>query len=197
MNIIKPNLKWARPLAPFRLAEIDGIALHHSEHVSADIYEIHRWHLNNGWAGVGYHYFVDKKGNVYEGRGMNFGAHTADHNSHLFGICAQGDYHSKDKIMPIEQFEAIVQLIHWLKAQVPTIKTVKGHMHWRPTACPGQFFPLAKVMSYANETDAERVAKMLVARGVTQDLRYWSDVLSGRLQPDPKFLTILFERLLK
>jgi len=120
MNIIKPNLKWARPLAPFRLNEIDGIAIHHSEHVSADIAEIHRWHLDKGWAGVGYHYFVDKKGNVYEGRGMNFGAHTADHNSHLFGICFQGDYHGKDRNMPVLQFEAGVQLIHWLKAQVPT-----------------------------------------------------------------------------
>lgn len=197
MNILKPNLQWARPLAPFRLNEIDGIAIHHSEHPTADIAEIHRWHLANGWAGVGYHYFIDKQGRVWEGRGMNYGAHTADHNSHLFGICFQGDYHAKDKVMPQVQFDAGVETILGLKSKVPTINKVDGHMAWRPTACPGQYFPLAKMKNYTNGTPGSRVAKKLVDRGMSNDEKYWRDVLEGRLQAKPEYLVTIFERLLK
>ena len=197
MKILKPNLKWASPPEPFILSKIDGISLHHSEHPTADIGEIHRWHLENGWKGVGYHYFIDKQGRVWEGRGMNYGSHTKDHNGHLFGICFQGDYHGKDKIMPQVQFDAGVELILWLKEQVPTIKKVDGHGAWRPTACPGQYFPLAKMKNYTEGSKGARIARMLVDRGVSSDEKYWRDVLEGRMQPKPEYLVTLFERLLK
>lgn len=30
--------------------------------------EINRWHISNGWRGVGYHFLIDKQGNVMSGR---------------------------------------------------------------------------------------------------------------------------------
>lgn len=196
MNILKPNLKWARPLSPFRLNEIDGIALHHSDHSTADIQKIHEWHLDKGWAGCGYHYFIDKQGRVWEGRGLNYGAHTADHNSHLFGVCFQGDYDGLDKIMPEVQFKAGVETCLWLKEKAPTIKYIDGHGFWRPTACPGKYFPLTKMKNYTTGSDAARVAKKLRDRGVTNDEQYWRDVLEGRVAPKPEYLMAIFGRLL-
>ena len=73
MNIIDSNLKF-RELA---YGNNPGkIILHHAAATNCSIEDIHNWHLNNGWSGCGYHYFIRKNGSIYKGRPENsLGAH--------------------------------------------------------------------------------------------------------------------------
>ena len=58
------------------------IILHHAEASSCTVYDIHNWHIKNGWTGIGYHYFIRKDGNIYKGRPENaIGAHCINNNS--------------------------------------------------------------------------------------------------------------------
>ena len=51
--------------------------------------DVNQWHLNNGWAGIGYAWLVTQDGTIYEGRGDGYvGAHCPNHNRSAFS--AQG-----------------------------------------------------------------------------------------------------------
>lgn len=147
MNIIKPDIKWNGALSPMKA--IDSIALHHMAHSTAGIQDIHKWHLDRGWKGFGYNYWVDKKGNVYEGRGLNEGAGVLGENSHVLSIGFQGDYDSVDKAMPTAQFNAGVWICRKLIVDIPAIRTVHGHKYWNSTSCPGKYFPLTEMVTAA------------------------------------------------
>ena len=100
---------------------------------------MHRWHLANGWVGIGYHFFVSKDGKVYQGRPINtIGAHCSGHNSHSIGICAEGDF-TYDK-MGKTQKQAIVKLIGYCKSRYPQAAVV-GHKELGVTGCPGDNYP--------------------------------------------------------
>lgn len=66
MNIIEKTYKWASKLSKRKSTK--RIILHHAEAVKCTADDIHKWHLNNGWAGIGYHFFVRKDGSIYRGR---------------------------------------------------------------------------------------------------------------------------------
>lgn len=151
MKIIKKAFEWARPLTPLNLSSVSGIALHHMAHATAGMDEIHQWHLAKGWKGFAYNYWIDFEGNTYECRGLNAGGGLYDPlNDTILSIGFQGDY-SKTKQMPAAQFNAGVELISYLKSSMPTINTVDGHKHWQDnTSCPGQYFPLSKMIDAVN-----------------------------------------------
>lgn len=196
MIILKNNLKWARPLSPLRLEEVDGLALHNVAHPTWGMEETHEEHLSKGWAGFGYGWFVPFNGQVVEGRGFNYGAHCLGHNGHLLSICFQGDYDNKTKSMPKAQFEAGVELIKYVKSKVPTVKIVDGHKRWRPTACPGRYFPLEAMIKVSTETEGQRIAKILSNRGLTADEKYWADVLDGKEAVKAEYLKTMFSRMI-
>lgn len=146
MKIVKTKLDFDGGLIPFVKTKVDGIALHHSDHPTWGIKEIHEFHKNSrGWSGIGYQYFIAKDGTIYEGRGANIGAHVKDENSHLVGICFQGNFDENDKTMSDAQFNSGVYLIQFLKSTYPNVKKVDGHKAWSPTACPGKYFPLEEM----------------------------------------------------
>jgi N-acetylmuramoyl-L-alanine amidase len=193
MEIKKANLTWRRPLTPLKLENVDGIALHHMDHPTADIYAVERWHkeFDNGtWAGFGYNYWIDKKGNIYEGRGLNQGAAVENNNSHIISIGFQGGYHPHpnfvcDKEMPTAQFEAGVWLIKKLMKDIPSIKTVHGHKYWNNTTCPGQYFPLEQMVSKAFSPDthwADKYYNYLTNKGITiHEKRYSDNITRGEV----------------
>lgn len=148
MQIQKPNLKWRGALTPLYLPGVDAVAAHHMGNSIWGLQEVHEYHKNgNGWQGIGYNYFIDFNGVVSECRGLNEGAAVLNHNSHIISIGFQGDYDGANKVMPDAQFNAGVELIRYLKALIPTIKTVDGHKLWNNTTCPGQYFPLAQMVN--------------------------------------------------
>jgi len=53
--------------------------------------EIRKWHKDQGWKDVGYHYVIRRDSTLEEGRPLEeAGAHVANHNADSIGICLVG-----------------------------------------------------------------------------------------------------------
>ena len=146
MNIIETGWEWNGALS--RRSSTEYIALHHAEAVTCTAKQIHEWHKSNGWSGIGYHFFVRKNGEIYRGRPLwALGAHVQGMNNCSIGICAEGDYHNRDKVMPKTQKQAIKELVTYLKGIYPEAKIV-GHREIGDSNCPGRYYPLEEMKNY-------------------------------------------------
>ncbi|GAA0735788.1 N-acetylmuramoyl-L-alanine amidase [Clostridium oceanicum] len=141
MNIRNANLSFGSMSYGNNPQEID---LHHAEASSCTVQAIHDWHKNgNGWAGIGYHYFVRKNGEIWKGRPDNaIGAHVAGHNTNTLGVCAEGSYMTET--MPQDQKNAIIELGRYLKSKYG-INKVYGHREVGSSNCPGTNYPLNEI----------------------------------------------------
>lgn len=121
------------------------IVLHHSASgLDTTIHDINRWHLNNGWSGIGYHYVIYPDGTIYRGRPENkAGAHAYQDSKHEansdgIGICMIGNFQTSN---PTEaQMSSVVWLIGDIHSRYPNIPVI-GHKDVMATACPGKLFP--------------------------------------------------------
>lgn len=140
VEIIETKLNWAGALA--KRSTIDMIVLHHASAKNCTIYNIHNWHLANGWVGCGYHYFINKRGEIFKGRPDDtIGSHAKGFNSTTLGICFEGNF---DKEVPPQvQIEVGLELVEYLKKKY-NISKVKGHGELMATACPGKLFPMER-----------------------------------------------------
>lgn len=146
MQIIEKRYNWAYP--PGRRMSTGQIILHHAAAKSCSADDVHRWHLDNGWAGIGYHFFVRKDGSVYRGRAENaVGAHTLGINSTAIGICFEGNY-QQEQTMPEAQLKAGQELVADLTARYPAAHLAK-HEDYSRTDCPGRYFPYEKIIGGA------------------------------------------------
>lgn len=135
-----------------------AVVLHHAGVSSCIVEDIHRWHLENGWAGIGYHYFVSKLGGIYAGRPEDtVGAHVEGHNSVTIGVCAEGDY-TKDT-MPPTQKKAIVELLKDLLTRYPGV-AIKRHSDYNATECPGPNFPFDDIVAAVTVPPWDPVAEI-------------------------------------
>ena len=148
MKIIESNLKFNSNYA-VRSGKPSGIVLHHAA-ANGSVADVHSWHLNNGWAGIGYHFYVRKDGNVYRGRPENWiGGHTVGHNEKI-GICAEGNF-EKDT-MPTVQRNAISAVIAYLFDKYGTLKVYR-HRDLDSTACPGKNYPFSAIVKGAESAE--------------------------------------------
>ena len=132
------------------------LVLHHAAG-NTSVTNVHDWHQNgNGWAGIGYHFYIHKDGKIYKGREENWrGAHAAevgsndgnlsnDTNATSLGIAVQGDY--MGQTMPKAQEDAVVKIGQYAVAKYG-ISQVFGH--GSPgighTSCPGKNYPFARI----------------------------------------------------
>lgn len=107
--------------------------------------EIRRWHVNgNGWQDIGYHYLIDRDGQVARGRALETqGAHTSGHNANSIGICLVGGHGSSmndpfSKNYTDAQDQALRVLINELQVRIPGIRKITGHNDYtKAKACPG------------------------------------------------------------
>lgn len=144
VQIVEINLKFKSELA--KRNRTDYIVLHHADISKATVEGIHQIHLNKGWAGIGYHFYVRKDGNVYRGRPRDaIGAHCLNYNDRSIGICAEGNYENEQQ-MPNEQKNAIIALLVELKKIYPPAKIV-GHRDLNATACPGKYYPFKEILA--------------------------------------------------
>jgi hypothetical protein len=91
---------------------------------------------------ISYNYLIDLDGNVYEGRGLNVGAHLEGRNSKSFGVALIGDY--TRRVVTDAQVDSVRQLVAWLIGQGalrPGPYPTGGHRDApdAATACPGEF----------------------------------------------------------
>lgn len=161
MNIARPSLKWAQPLA--KRLRTEAIILHHAEAENATVQDIHRWHLKRGWAGIGYHYYIRKDGSVYQGRPEDtVGAHAGSqsgYNSKSIGICFEGNYMAES--MPHAQFTAGIELISLIQKRYQGVLTILGHRDVCNTDCPGKNFPMAQLKNYKDAEEIEMTTEQL------------------------------------
>ena len=146
MDIINSNLRFGSNIAYGNNPK--EIILHHAEASNCSLEDIHSWHKNQGWAGIGYHYFIRKDGKIYKGRPDNaVGSHCLGHNKDTLGICFEGAYN--EETMPQAQIQAGRELISYLKAKY-NISSVKRHKDLNNTDCPGANFPFAEIINNSN-----------------------------------------------
>lgn len=142
MNILNSNLDFGALNLTNNPREI---IIHHAEASNCSVEDIHAWHKNNGWAGIGYHYFVRKDGSIYKGRPDNaIGAHCLGNNTNTLGVCFEGAYNNE--IMPTEQLNAGRELIAYLKNEY-LITEVGKHKDYMSTDCPGNNFPFSELVN--------------------------------------------------
>lgn len=155
MKIIEEKYNWAR--TNFVTQKPDTIVIHHAAAKSCTAQDIHHWHLERGWMGIAYHYFIRKDGTIYRGRQETWqGGHLyGNENKNTIGICFEGcytDYGSQtEKSVPDSQINALIELCKDIQKRWP-IKAIKRHADY-PSAqsekkdCPGKYFPWVEFIS--------------------------------------------------
>ena len=84
--------------------------------------EIHQWHLERGWDGIGYHKVIKRNGDWQDGRPDYWvGSHVKGYNTGSIGICLIG----RDEFTDI-QFQTLESMVRLYKSKYPDIKVV-GH----------------------------------------------------------------------
>lgn len=171
MNIIKPAYKWNGTLIPLDLSKVTHIVIHHTASITASVDTVHAWHKQNGWAGIGYNFYVRKDGTVYEGRGLNIGAHVAGRNSKSIGICVEGDYDKEYDVSPT-MLTGLYDTINHVAALLPNKVAIEPHLFFGGTECCGRF--LASKMDLIREgAEVFKVVDRLVAKGIISSPDYW------------------------
>lgn len=159
MNIIETNLSFKSMTWENRP---NKIILHNADASICTVYDIHQWHLNNGWSGIGYHYFVRKDGSVYKGRPDNaVGSHCQGSNTNSIGICFEGKYMSET--MPQVQYDTGIELIKYLLKKYGDMP-IYGHKDLYNTDCPGINFPLSDFKNLKVKSSGE---------WIKQDGKWW------------------------
>ena len=145
LRIATPHLRFVQNMDLRKFTST--IVIHHagmSRNEDMSLKSIHQLHLDNGWAGVGYHFIVHKNGVIEHARPIErVGAHAYKHNRYTVGICMTGNL---DIGVPtLEQTLATEKLVAALCFQydiAPSRKTIVGHRDLCDTACPGyNFYP--------------------------------------------------------
>lgn len=100
--------------------------------------EIRRWHLERGWADVGYHFVVRLDGEIERGRPVDVqGAHAYGHNAATIGVVYVGGGTGQDTRTG-EQDMALEYLIGALQDVFGPMDVI-GHRDLKgaATLCPG------------------------------------------------------------
>jgi len=157
VKIYDVGLKFKRALQ--KRATTEFIILHHAAASEASVTTIHNWHLQRGWTGIGYNFYVRKDGSIYRGRPEDtIGAHTEGYNSRSIGICAEGNF--EVETMPDVQKRAIIELLRELGKRYPNAQ-IKRHKDFAATACPGKNYPLNEIIQAVNKKGSDDVAATL------------------------------------
>ncbi len=84
--------------------------------------DIHQWHLERGWSGIGYHRIIQRNGIIDYGRPNYWsGAHVKGYNSESLGVCLIG----RNKFEEL-QFRALKILLRSFTISYPNARIV-GH----------------------------------------------------------------------
>ncbi|MGL4850564.1 MAG: N-acetylmuramoyl-L-alanine amidase [Clostridium sp.] len=151
IEIINKNLTWNEELDYTNKPK--KIVMHHIEasrtNSNVTVEEVHQWHKNNGWAGIGYHFYINKNGKIYIGRPENaIGAHALNNNIDTIGIAVEGKYQTE--YMPSVQKEAVKLLGKYLR-QKYGIETINKHQDLVATSCPGKNYPFTEIKDSIKE----------------------------------------------
>lgn len=139
VNIVETDLDFNDGLS--RRPATDMVVIHHTggEDIDALAKQIHGWHKNNGWSGIGYHYVIRKDGTIERGRPeWAIGAHAYGENSHTIGVHLSGDF---QQATPTDaQIESTAMLLANICTDYGIAidrDYIVGHRDLMSTDCPG------------------------------------------------------------
>lgn len=161
------------------------IILHHAEASHASVEDINQWHLERGWTGIGYNYYVRKDGTIWRGRPeWAVGAHAKGHNDKSIGICCEGAYMTET--MTAAQLAALKDLIRDIMSRYGKLKLLR-HKDVNETDCPGVNFPWAEVQRYADtqQTTNDSVEKEIKAMTDKEFAQYMDRYRSAKANQQP------------
>ncbi|WP_163834657.1 N-acetylmuramoyl-L-alanine amidase [Spartinivicinus ruber] len=115
--------------------KITKLVIHCSDspnHKDISAEDIHHWHLERGWSGIGYHKVIKRDGTIENGRPEYWvGAHVKGHNSNSLGVCLVGRDQFTDA-----QFDSLEKVIIDWHIKYPNAEVV-GHCNLNPKKnCP-------------------------------------------------------------
>lgn len=118
------------------------IIVHHAasaKNVTAD--DIHRWHLDREWYGIGYHFVISySDGKITTGRPVEkIGAHAEGRNYNSIGICLVGNM--MKHAPSAAQISSLISLCIDLEKQYKKTLTIEGHHG----SCPGVNVDLGQI----------------------------------------------------
>lgn len=135
------NWSWERPLL-----QVKYLAIHHSASDDTQTPEdIANFHIEkNGWGGIGYHFLIDKEGQVfYVGDISTARANVSDMNEKVIGICLIGNF-TKGQVPTFKQLSSCQKLCEFFinfpdLSGVSSFESLKGHKELpnQKTICPG------------------------------------------------------------
>jgi hypothetical protein len=122
------------------------VVIHHTANANPrwGVKECHRAHLDRGWSGIGYHYFVEQDGTAYYGRSDAAqdwqGSHVRGYNTCSVGVCLDGDYSAGQQTPTAENLAVVAQIVNMLLLRYPKARVVY-HSDLAKKECPGGNFP--------------------------------------------------------
>jgi N-acetyl-anhydromuramyl-L-alanine amidase AmpD len=168
MQIKEVNYQWRGTLIKRNKTEM--IVLHHAAAKSCNVQQVHQWHINRGWSGVGYHYFISRNGEIFRGRPEDtVGAHATGYNSISIGLCFEGDYTTQT--MPKAQLDAGKELVAYLKDKYNLTK-VKGHRDLMATSCPGVKFPFFEIATAKQNAEKENLVLLFQKAAIADGFKF-------------------------
>lgn len=118
--------------------ETDTVIFHHSLSDVGDVERIRKWHIERGFADIGYHFVITRYGEIQHGRDTVYiGAHAKGRNHNSIGVCLIGDfrYYSPER----EQLLACEKIYHDLCRAYSCILGVSFHRGVDDkNPCPGR-----------------------------------------------------------
>lgn len=143
MDIIEKKFEFKNNLAKRYMTK--KIILHHANASTCSAEDIHTWHLNRGWSGIGYHFVVRKDGTIERGRPIDrVGAHCTGQNVDSIGVCFEGDF--EKETMPDVQLQAGRELMAYIKGLYGQGLVIAKHKSFMATDCPGKNFPFDELI---------------------------------------------------
>lgn len=142
LDIKEVEYKWGNELKDGNSPK--KLIIHHSATDSPETPEdIHKFHLDNGWSGIGYHFYIREDGTIYRGRDENIiGAHAKNANYNTLGICIEGNFEKEG--LNEKQRNSLINLGTYLSLKYP-IKDIIPHRSVVDTLCPGTLFPMDNI----------------------------------------------------
>lgn len=151
----RPRSSWARGTPLFtgmdRMLPPKYVTIHHDGmtpfwglteiEAKSRLELIRNGHRGKGWSDIGYHYIVDRSGNVWQGRDITRwqGAHVKNRNENNIGVMCLGNFveqrPSEAQIAGLNR--TVAQLLAYYKIAPSNVFT---HREWpgAQTLCPGE-----------------------------------------------------------
>lgn len=142
---------------PYR--KVNKVFIHCSDSDQAhhdNVQTLRQWHLDRGFADIGYHYVITKDGTVHNGRGLEFApAAQKGHNTGSIAICLTGSDHFNAK-----QKNALYELCAQIDDSYAGKVTFHGHREVNKNkTCPNFEYKSVLLLDLNGHMNTHKVTK--------------------------------------